>query len=196
MDIECTIGLIPVLTQRTKYPEVHLIGFYLYPFGTPFVSACHFIYAEVPSRSETSTVVSQTELLMVSDFCSRRAKQNLTKMFPREDILRCTMFAVIGGIIAVVALKLFEKNNEAEARREIVEENNLNEPPRKEPEENDERFWKGNCACSHIFMTATEGQIIYFKSFTSLEGFKVETGKSLRVVKYCCAKVFFIFKIF
>lgn len=77
---------------------------------------------------------------MVSDFCSRRAKQNLAKMFPREEILRCTMFAAIGGIIAVVALKLLEKNKETEAQREIREENNLNEPPRKEPQENDERF--------------------------------------------------------
>ncbi len=79
-------------------------------------------------------------LFVVSDFCSRRATQNLTEMFPREDILRCTLFAAIGGIIAVVALQLWEKSKETGAQRDIRGGNNLNEPPRKEPQENDERF--------------------------------------------------------
>ena len=63
-------------------------------------------------------------------------------MFPREDILRSAVFVAIGGLITLAFLKLLEieKNEERVAHREIREENDLNEPPRKEPQENDERF--------------------------------------------------------
>ena len=63
-------------------------------------------------------------------------------MFPREDILRSAVFVAIGGLITLAFLKLLEieKNEGRVAHREIREENDLNEPPRKEPQENDERF--------------------------------------------------------
>ena len=62
-------------------------------------------------------------------------------MFPREEILRSVVFAAIGGLITLMVLKLVEKNEEAvRGQGEIGGENDLNEPPRKEPEENDERF--------------------------------------------------------
>ena len=85
--------------------------------------------------------------VLYADFCSYhknsswRAKQNLTEMFPREDILRSAALAAIGlGFVTLVIWKLLEKNEETVAQREIRGENDLNEPPRKEPQENDERF--------------------------------------------------------
>ena len=48
------------------------------------------------------------------------------------------MFAVIGGIITVVVLKLLE-NEETAAQREIREEDDLNEAD-KQPQEHDERL--------------------------------------------------------
>ena len=59
----------------------------------------------------------------------------------REDILRSAVFAAIGGIIAVVILKLLEDDEgpgeRTAAQREIRGENNK---PEKRPQEHDERF--------------------------------------------------------
>ena len=67
--------------------------------------------------------------------------KTLTEMFSREDILRNAVFAAIGGIIAVVILKLLEGDEgpgeRAAAQREIRGENNK---PEKRPQEHDERF--------------------------------------------------------
>ncbi len=60
-------------------------------------------------------------------------------MFSREGILRCTVFAAIGGIIAVVVLKLLEKNEATGAQNEMRGEDDLNEAD-KRPQEHDERF--------------------------------------------------------
>ena len=59
-------------------------------------------------------------------------------MFSSEQILRSVVFAVIGGIITVVVLKLLE-NEETAAPREIEEEDDLNEG-NKQPREHDERL--------------------------------------------------------
>ena len=59
-------------------------------------------------------------------------------MFSREEILRCAVFAAIGGIITVVVLKLLE-NEETAAQREDREEDDLNEAD-KQPQEHDERL--------------------------------------------------------
>jgi len=56
-------------------------------------------------------------------------------MFSHEEILRSALFAVFGGIITVVVLKLFED----EAERETREEDDLNETD-KQPQEHDERL--------------------------------------------------------
>ena len=62
-------------------------------------------------------------------------------MFSREDILRSAVFAAIGGIIAVVILKLLKDDDgpgeRTAAQREIRGENNK---PEKWPQEHDERF--------------------------------------------------------
>ena len=60
-------------------------------------------------------------------------------MFSREEILRCTVFAAIGGIIAVVVLRSLAKNKGTGAQREIGGEDDLNKAE-KQPEEHDERF--------------------------------------------------------
>ena len=59
-------------------------------------------------------------------------------MFSREEILRSALFAVFGGIITVVVLKLLENEGRA-AQGEIREENDLNEAD-KQPQEHDERL--------------------------------------------------------
>ena len=67
---------------------------------------------------------------------ARNARQNLVEMFSREDVLRSAMFVAIGGILAVVVLKLLEKKETGD--------DDLNEPPRpkesKVAQEHDERF--------------------------------------------------------
>lgn len=96
------------------------------------------------------------------DFCTSatyrlsiwwRAKQNLEEMFLRVYIFRCAVFAAIGSLITLMVLKFLEKNEgEAGERGEIREEEDLEELPRKEPEENDERFcWKKVRAVAYIF---------------------------------------------
>lgn len=83
-------------------------------------------------------------------------------MFSREQILRSAVFAVIGGIITVVVLKLLE-NEETAAQREIREEDDLNENDKK-PREHDERLcWEGGYAF-HIFIGKKQRKIISFKS--------------------------------
>ena len=59
-------------------------------------------------------------------------------MFSREQILRSAVFAAIGGIIAVVVLKLLETEGTAPPRG-IREENDLNKAD-KQPQEHDERL--------------------------------------------------------
>ena len=59
-------------------------------------------------------------------------------MFSREEILRSALFAVFGGIITVVVLKLLEDEGRA-AQTEIREEDDLNEAD-KQPQEHDERL--------------------------------------------------------
>ena len=59
-------------------------------------------------------------------------------MFSREEILRSALFAVFGGIITVVVLKMLENEGRA-AQREIREEDDLNEAD-KQPQEHDERL--------------------------------------------------------
>ena len=72
----------------------------------------------------------------------RGVEQSLTEMFSREDILRSAVFAAIGGIIAVVILKLLVDDDgpgeRAAAQRGIRGENNK---PEKRPQEHDERFF-------------------------------------------------------
>jgi len=58
-------------------------------------------------------------------------------MFSCEEILRSALFAVFGGIITVVLLKLLENEGRA-AKREVREEDDLNEAE-KQPQEHDER---------------------------------------------------------
>ena len=60
-------------------------------------------------------------------------------MISRGDIFRSAVCATIGGIIAVLVLKLFEQNKEKAVQREFREEDDLNETEKK-PQENDERF--------------------------------------------------------
>ena len=64
-------------------------------------------------------------------------------MFPCEDIWRGVLSAVIGGLIAVLLLKLLEnnpQNQEIAAQREVPRgPGDFDETP-KEPQENDERF--------------------------------------------------------
>jgi len=59
-------------------------------------------------------------------------------MFSSEKIFRSALFAVIGGIITVVMLKLLETEGTA-AQREIREEDDLNDAE-KQPQEHDERL--------------------------------------------------------
>jgi len=59
-------------------------------------------------------------------------------MFSREEILRSALFAVFGGIITVVVLKMLEDEGRA-AQTEIREEDDLNEAD-KQPQEHDERL--------------------------------------------------------
>ena len=59
-------------------------------------------------------------------------------MFSREEILRSALFAVFGGIITVVVLKLLEDEGRA-VGRETREEEDLNEAE-KQPQEHDERL--------------------------------------------------------
>jgi len=59
-------------------------------------------------------------------------------MFSHEQIFRSAVFAVIGGIITVVVLKLLENEGTA-AQKDITEEDDLNEAE-KQPQENDERL--------------------------------------------------------
>ena len=59
-------------------------------------------------------------------------------MFSKEKILRSAVFAVIGGIITMVVLKLLETERTA-AQRDDREEDDLNEAD-KQPQEHDERF--------------------------------------------------------
>jgi len=59
-------------------------------------------------------------------------------MFSREEILRSALFAVFGGIITVVVLKMLEDEGRA-AQREIREEDDSNEAV-KQPQEHDERL--------------------------------------------------------
>jgi len=58
-------------------------------------------------------------------------------MFSCEEILRSALFAIFGGIITVVVLKLLENEGRA-AQGEIREEDDLNEAE-KQPQEHDER---------------------------------------------------------
>ena len=62
-------------------------------------------------------------------------------MFSCEDILRSSVFAAIGGIIAVVILKFLKYDDapgeRTAAQRGIRGENNK---PEKRPQEHDERF--------------------------------------------------------
>ena len=62
-------------------------------------------------------------------------------MFSSEQILRSVVFAVIGGIITVVVLKLLE-NEETAAPGDIEEVDDANEAniPNKQPREHDERL--------------------------------------------------------
>ena len=59
-------------------------------------------------------------------------------MFSCEEILRSALFAVFGGIITVVVLKMLEDEGRA-AQTEIREEDDLNEAD-KQPQEHDERL--------------------------------------------------------
>ena len=59
-------------------------------------------------------------------------------MFSREEILRSALFAVFGGIITFVVLKMLENEGRA-AQREIREEDDLKEAD-KQPQEHDERL--------------------------------------------------------
>jgi len=59
-------------------------------------------------------------------------------MFSREKILQSAVFAVIGGMITVVVLKLLETVGTA-TQRDITVEDDLNEAD-KEPQEHDERL--------------------------------------------------------
>ena len=66
-------------------------------------------------------------------------------MFPREDICRSVVSAVIGGMIAVLLLKLLENkphNQEIEAQRDARGPRGPGDfdETQKEAEENDERF--------------------------------------------------------
>ena len=61
-------------------------------------------------------------------------------MFSCEEFLRGTVFAVIGGILVFVVLKLFElEKREPAVQREIRGEAILNKAE-KQPVEHDERF--------------------------------------------------------
>ena len=66
--------------------------------------------------------------------------KNLTEMFSREDILRSAVFAAIGGIIAVVVLKLLKDDEGTAAQREEREMRGENNKPENRPQEHDERF--------------------------------------------------------
>jgi len=59
-------------------------------------------------------------------------------MFSREEILRSALFAVFGGIITVVVLKMLEDEG-GTVERETREEDDLNEAE-KQPQEHDERL--------------------------------------------------------
>jgi len=59
-------------------------------------------------------------------------------MFSSEKILQSAVFAVIGGMITVVVLKLLETEGTA-TQRDITGENDLNEAD-KQPQEHDERL--------------------------------------------------------
>jgi len=59
-------------------------------------------------------------------------------MFSSEKILRSALFAVIGGIITVVVLKLLETEGTA-APTGIIEEDDLTDAE-KQPQEHDERL--------------------------------------------------------
>ena len=59
-------------------------------------------------------------------------------MFSHEEIFRSALFAVFGGIITVVVLKLLEDEGRA-VGSETSEEDDLNEAE-KQPQEHDERL--------------------------------------------------------
>lgn len=65
-------------------------------------------------------------------------KQNQAEMFFGKEILRRVVLVAIGGIVAVLAYKLFRGDGGATAQREIRGEDELNEA--KQPQEHDERF--------------------------------------------------------
>ena len=76
----------------------------------------------------------------------RRAKRKPAEMFPCEDICRSVVSAVIGGMIAVLLLKLLENNPQNNGHREMLAAQrtaraggDLNETL-KQPQEHDERF--------------------------------------------------------
>ena len=67
--------------------------------------------------------------------------RNQEEMFPGKDILRSAVLVAIGGIVALLVLKLLEGDEGADAQRgmgEIRQEDELNEAE-KQPREHDER---------------------------------------------------------
>ena len=65
-------------------------------------------------------------------------KQNQAEMVFGKEILQSVVLVAIGGIVALLASKLFEGNEGTTAQREIRGEDELNEA--KQPQEHDERF--------------------------------------------------------
>jgi len=84
-------------------------------------------------------------------------------MFSREEILRSALFAVFGGIITVVVLKLLENEGRA-AQGEIREESDLNDDD-KQPEEHDERLCSEKVSrFFYIFIDKKQRKLFSLKS--------------------------------
>ncbi len=114
---------------QLKFPEVNFIGCLL-------IQLSNFSVV-LPSHANW-------QIGSINIGSGRISCQNPAEMFSREEILRSAVFAAIGGIIAVVVLKLLEKNEitphrEIQIRPGMRGENDLNEAD-KRPQEHDERF--------------------------------------------------------